>query len=159
MAPPARGVAAALRPRSDARVDLRADLRAAAEALLCGATGATRVTRLCPVCGSSAHGRPRLVGSPLAVSLSYAEGLVAIAWGAGPIGVDVERAHRPEASELLEWTRVEALAKAAGTGLRDWPDLTVPDVPTRRLTLPGGYVGTLAGDGEVRLAGPGAARP
>lgn len=137
----------------------RPGLRAAAEALACEATGALRVARLCPVCGSSAHGRPRLVGSPLEVSLSYAGDLVAVAWADGPIGVDLERLRSagPSRGDLQEWTRVEALAKAAGTGLREWPDVTLPDLPTTALSLPPGYVGTLAGQGEVRLAGPAAA--
>lgn len=147
-----------------AQAELRAELRAAAEALLCEATGATRVVRLCPVCGSADHGQPRLVGSALHASLSYArppntDGLVAVAWGEGPIGVDIEHVGGPSYDDVLAWTRLEALAKAAGTGLRVWPDLDerdLPDLPTRRLTLPEGFLGTLAGEGEVRLAGPAA---
>lgn len=130
-------------------------LRAQAAAILCEATGATRVIRLCPVCGSSAHGQPRLVGSDLAVSISYAGELVVVAWGPGPIGVDVERTGGSE-DDVEEWTRVEALAKAAGIGLRDWPDVALPDLPTYALDLPDGFVGTLAGAGHVRLAAPAA---
>jgi 4'-phosphopantetheinyl transferase len=144
------------------------ELRAAAEALLCEVTGAVRVVRLCPHCGSGAHGRPLLVGSDLAVSISYAGRLAAVAWGRGPVGVDVELAGTEgiaggvdgiDSVDRAEWTRIEALAKAAGTGLRDWPDVVLPELPTRRLVLPDGYVGTVAGDAEVRLAGPAAAGP
>jgi len=126
-------------------------LRAAAERALCETTGAARITRLCPHCGSSAHGMPHAVGSRLAVSMSYAPadppngaGLAVVAWGPGPLGIDIE-ALGGSPGELSEWTRVEALAKAAGTGLRDWPDVALPDLPTRRLELPPDYVGTLAG--------------
>jgi len=134
-----------------------------AEAILCEATGAARVARLCPHCGSDGHGQPRLLGSRLSASISYAGGLVAVAWGAGSIGVDIERMTPPTrrldelgVPDLAAWTRVEALAKAAGTGLRGWPDLELPDLPARSLDLPDGYVGTVAGDAQVRLAGPAA---
>jgi 4'-phosphopantetheinyl transferase len=124
---------------------MRAVLRSVAEAALCEATGATRVVRLCPHCGSSGHGQPRLIGSDLAVSIAYAGRLAVVAWGRGPLGVDVE-ALGDSSRDLAEWTRVEALAKAAGTGLRDWPEVTLPDLPTTPLDLPPGYVGTLAGE-------------
>lgn len=139
------------------------DLRLAAHEILREVTGATRVTRLCPHCGGADHGRPRLVGSDLRASIAYAGGLVAVAWGAGDVGVDVERVTDPPrrlerlgVPDLAAWTRIEALAKAAGTGLRDWPDVVLPDLPTRRLELPEGYVGAVAGAAQVRLAGPAA---
>lgn len=160
LAPPARGVASA-----------RVNLRLLAETLLCEATGARQVARLCPTCGSSAHGQPRLIGSGLHASISYAAGLVAVAWGEGPVGIDIERsssgrfsppnrANPPlDGGDLVEWTRLEALAKAAGTGLRDWPRIVPPELPTRALRevdgLPTGYVGTVAdatGHARVHLA-------
>ncbi len=129
----------------------RAGLRARAEAALCEATGASRVVRLCPRCGSSEHGRPRLVGSPLSVSISYAgpassPGLALVAWGAGPLGIDVELAGPPVdgVGERLAWTRTEALLKATGLGV----DATgLPRLATYALDVPG-HVATLAGEGQ-----------
>lgn len=136
----------------------RQSLRALAQAVLCELTGAERVTRLCPTCGSAAHGQPRLVGSDLSVSISYAGRLVAVAWGPGPVGVDVERTTRRTPPG---WTCIEALAKAAGTGLREWPHVTPPPMPVRPLTaadgLPAGHIGTLAdtsGAAQVRILTP-----
>lgn len=126
-------------------------LRAAAESALCDATGARSVVRLCLRCGSSSHGQPRLLGSDLAVSMSYARShgrtpnsatLAVVAWGSGPIGVDVEQIGVQPCSELEEWTRAEALAKATGLGLvaPARPDLTIA-----RLDMPEGYVAHAAG--------------
>lgn len=135
----------------------RARLRAVAEAMLCEATGAVRVGRLCPHCGSSRHGQPRLVGSDLVgsdlvASISYADGLVAVAWGPAPVGVDIERVEAEDDPDLRAWTRLEALAKADGLGLRDWPRRPPPEHRlTRDLRLPPGYVGTVAGEALVRL--------
>jgi 4'-phosphopantetheinyl transferase len=112
--------------------------------------GAAAVGRLCPRCGSAEHGRPyvRVAEGPApAVSLSYAEGLVAVAWSwAGPVGVDVEAAGPPvDGTERRDWTRAEAALKAGG------------DPPLADLALPGGYVGTVAGrEVSLRLAGPAA---
>jgi hypothetical protein len=131
----------------------RAELREAGESILRRETGSDLVRRLCPRCGSSQHGRPSVRGGAH-VSLSYADGLVAVAWStSGPVGIDVELGDR------VEWTRLEALLKAAGEGVTqqptDRPDL--PDLPTRELRLPEGYVGTVAGnDVSWRLAGPAA---
>lgn len=126
-------------------------LRAAAERALCEATGARSVVRLCARCGSSSHGQPRLLGSPLAVSISYARShgctpnsaaLAIVAWGTGRIGVDIEQFGVQPCSELEEWTRVEALAKATGLGLVA-PEL--PELPVTRLDVPSGYVAHAAG--------------
>lgn len=162
--------------------------RRIAEALLCRASGAERVVRMCPHCGASEHGQPLLVGIDLHTSIAYTAGLVAVAWSSRPVGIDVERSSSPRPPsrwrrldtrgertsglpDLAEWTRTEALAKAAGTGLRDWPRTPPPETPTRALTaadgLPAGYVGTLAdatGAAQVRIvevrpAGPAAAWP
>jgi len=117
--------------------------RRTAEELLCAATGARRVVRVCPACGSDRHGRPVAVGSPAHLSISYADGLVAVAWSYdGPVGIDVER---DLAGDRQEWTRVEALLKATGEGLRAWPDVVLPDLPTAPLALPAGFAGTVAG--------------
>jgi hypothetical protein len=128
-------------------------LRASAEGLLCAATGADRLVRLCPACGSAAHGRPVAVGSAASVSLAYAGDLAVVAWSYdGPVGVDVERAGPPVAGvgDRAAWTRVEALLKASGAGVSGWPEVELPDLPTTPLGPPGlppGYVGTLAGAG------------
>jgi hypothetical protein len=82
------------------------------------------------------------------VSISYAGGLVAVAWTwAGPVGVDVEAAGPPvDGTERREWTRAEATFKTGG------------GAPLADLVLPDGYVGTVAGrEVSVRLAGPAAA--
>jgi 4'-phosphopantetheinyl transferase len=83
----------------------------------------------CPDCGGP-HGRPMIDGSELRVSLARCElGAVAVAaWGAD-IGVDVEplvqSAERLAAIRevaggdgIAHWTRVEAVLKADGRGLR-----------------------------------------
>ena len=122
-------------------------LRARAEAALVIETGAASVVRQCPQCGSVDHGRPILVGSDLYVSIAYADRLAAIAWGKNPVGIDLEPADSmpPAEMDVRAWTRLEALGKAAGTGVRDWPRGTPPDLPTESLDLPQAYVGTLAG--------------
>jgi hypothetical protein len=123
-------------------------LREAAEAALVEVTGAASVVRQCGHCGSLDHGQPILVGSDLHVSIAYADELAAIAWGEEPVGIDVERtdATTPFSATVTEWTHLEALGKAAGTGLREWPDVIPPERPARSLEMPKGYVGTLAGD-------------
>src|SRR5689334_5250866 len=104
-------------PRSD-----RAELRALAHELLRAELGATTVGRLCPRCGSSEHGRPVAVGAPERVSISYATDLVAVAWGNGPVGIDVEDDGPPVAdTDRTELSRLEALLKADA------------DVPAREL--------------------------
>lgn len=94
----------------------------------------------CPACGSTTHGRPRIVPvatlrAPAHVSLSRAGDLCVVAvTDAGPVGVDVEPAGAADfdgfddvALHPLErgspgdrtrrWVRKEALLKASGTGL------------------------------------------
>jgi len=137
----------------------RASLRRRAEALLVAETGASRVVRVCPWCGSDRHGRPTAVGSAAAVSIAYAEGLVVVAWSwQGPVGIDVAVEGPPvgDFGDRQAWTRIEALLKATGEGLRRDPS-DLPDLATAELDLPLGYVGTVAGKGvSWRLAGPAA---
>lgn len=125
----------------------RAGVRALLHEVLRVETGAREVVRLCPRCASTAHGRPRLVGSSSHVSLAYAGRLGVVAWSAaGPVGIDVAEEGPPvgEFGDRQEWTRIEALLKATGEGLsRDPADL--PDLPTQVLRMPPGYVGTLSG--------------
>ena len=83
----------------------------------------------CPDCGEE-HGRPVVEGTRLHVSLSHGGGMTvaAASWGAA-VGIDVERLddspQRLDAIETLtgqrslrHWTRVEAVLKADGRGLR-----------------------------------------
>ncbi len=121
------------------------------------------VARLCPDCPRP-HGRPRITGTSVQVSVSHCEDLVAVAvTNRTPVGLDVEgagytptpvmirRALAPhELASLHElpqveralaflrfWTRKEAIVKATGDGLR---------VPLREVT-----VGTHRG--RLRLTG------
>ncbi len=127
----------------------RAAQRAAAEGLLVSELGLSGVVRLCPRCGSSSHGCPRALGSPkpVHVSLAYAGGLALVAWGARPVGVDVERdvlgRDAGAFGDLAAWTRTEAVLKATGEGLaRDPAD--APPWWTAPLELPAGWVGAVA---------------
>ena len=91
----------------------------------------------CPDCGRS-HGRPRIIGaqSPIHVSLTHVEGHAIAVASAVPVGVDAEtrttlRAQRTAVRlvtsvsqsggirrGIRHWTRVEAILKADGRGLR-----------------------------------------
>ncbi len=116
------------------------------------------VTAACPDCGRE-HGRPRADG--VFVSLSHAgEFVIAAARTAAPVGVDAERrdvglaADRLAAIRLVaggdgveHWTRVEAVLKADGRGLR--VDPAAVRIRHDRATLDGvGYALTDASDEE-----------
>ena len=126
----------------------RAELRELAHSVLADQLGARSVGRLCPRCGSAGHGRPYVVteGPAPRVSISYAAGLVAVAWAEGPVGIDIEDAGPPvDGVERREFSAAEARFKAGA------------DVPIVALDLPPGYVGAVAGEGVTwRLAGPAA---
>jgi 4'-phosphopantetheinyl transferase len=107
----------------------------------CGTTtGTVRLARLCPRCGSAAHGKPYVLAwddtVPPHVSISRSDDLaiVAVCRG-GPVGIDVERLDAPTfsgfddvalhprehaptvADRAVTWVRKESLLKATGDGL------------------------------------------
>ncbi|MFB9546644.1 4'-phosphopantetheinyl transferase family protein [Micromonospora sagamiensis] len=100
-----------------------------------------RVVRECPACAGP-HGRPRLPGHRLSVSVSHSGRRVVVAVaGRGEIGVDVERlgADHPS-TELAQWCRRESVVKATGDGLRvRIRDVRIspPSDPPRLLGYPG----------------------
>ena len=150
---------------SDAYLAGRMLVRTLAGELLGVPAGAVPLSAVCPDCGGP-HGRPVVDGSDLRVSLSHADGLVlaAAAWAAD-VGVDVERsAAGPERlaaigalagrASVRHWTRVEAVLKADGRGLRVDPSQVLVDegiaslgairYALHDLELPAGYTGSLA---------------
>lgn len=80
------------------------------------------VTAACDECGEE-HGRPQTPGR--FASVSHTDDLVVVAVSDLPVGVDAERADAsvpPEfARDAAGWTRIEAVLKAAGHGLRRDP--------------------------------------
>ena len=135
-----RAALAALSPLERARYDSavagrdaflagRLVLRSLAGELLDLPPAAVDLVAVCPDCGGP-HGRPAIPGSALRLSLSRGAGVVvaAASWGA-EVGVDVEPIDvSPERlaaigsvtgeASVLHWTRVEAVLKADGRGLR-----------------------------------------
>lgn len=120
------------------------------------ATG-RRVTldRTCSDCGR-AHGKPRVVGATLELSVSHSGDAVVAAVAGAPCGVDVEQlgGHRDvaalsalvlaesehaqdEPQFLRAWTRKEAVTKATGDGLRvSFSKVVLGDDPPRVLSWP-----------------------
>ncbi|WP_405903349.1 hypothetical protein OG696_22725 [Streptomyces sp. NBC_00656] len=144
------------------------------------APGLPRFTRRCPepeVCGGCGRGRPVLVDGPwpdIGFSLSHsgAAALVGVAGEPGAVGVDVERLRatfdwgrvpavgpQDRIAGFRTWTAVEAVGKAAGTGLRIPVSVGAPDAGGLRrahrsgdsadwyvhdVDCPDGYVGCVA---------------
>ena len=109
-------------------------------------------TTTCERCGAD-HGRPRLERAPVAVSVSYAGSMVAVAASrredAAEVGVDIEREPGGGAHSRLDdlaplfapaaapdtqgWTLVEAALKADGRGVSvDLAEVHVCEVGTGR---------------------------
>lgn len=130
-------LSAAERDRHDETVEANRDgflagrlvLRGLAAQLLSVSPIDVPLVATCPDCGGP-HGRPEILGSSLRVSLSHGAGVVVAAavWGSA-VGVDVESAVvSPERvlaigelagrASVQHWTRVEAVVKADGRGLR-----------------------------------------
>jgi len=88
----------------------------------------------CPDCGKQ-HGRVTAPGTDLHVSISHSAEVVVVAVAGVPIGIDVEGEPSPEAlaaigavageASITRWTRVEAVLKADGRGLRVDPKRVV----------------------------------
>jgi 4'-phosphopantetheinyl transferase len=117
------------------------------------------VDRSCPTCDRP-HGRPRLPGTGLHVSISHSGATVAVAVsGAGAVGVDVQQVQDDSVDELSPlvlaeseaghvevardfftyWTRKEALVKATGDGVTvplSEVVVTPPGTPPRLLGYP-----------------------
>lgn len=125
----------------------RVGQRAAVSAVAAARYG--ELTRLCPHCGSTAHGRPRIAGRPdLHASVSYADGLALLVVGTVPLGADVEAEGPAPAgfADRAAWTAREAALKLTGDGLRRDPWAAPPHgIEVAGLTgLPPGYTGALA---------------
>lgn len=100
------------------------------------------IFRRCPRCGSHEHGAPRVRDLPVAISVSYAGDMVAVAaiptTDAAAIGIDIEpeasaarvgelaRLFQPLAApDLRGWTLLEAALKADGRGLNVDPSTVI----------------------------------
>ncbi|MGO3507150.1 MAG: 4'-phosphopantetheinyl transferase family protein, partial [Brachybacterium tyrofermentans] len=167
------GAATSTLGSSDADADADADAGAGAHA-----AAAIHVGRLCPRCGSAAHGRPwarvAALSTPIGVSLSRSGPHLATACRAGgPIGVDIEEirvvasrwdealvAHPSErglATTALEqarmWSRKEAVLKARGTGLAvPMAQIVLAEHEVIDVPAPPGYVAAVASEGLLVAA-------
>ena len=96
------------------------------------------ISRSCPTCGSSEHGRPSVAGSPIVFSVSSSGAVAAVAIAGSPVGVDIEiersdvgpqfaaltgderrqitamPAERQRSGFFRLWTAKEAVIKAGG---------------------------------------------
>jgi 4'-phosphopantetheinyl transferase len=125
------------RAEDSARFTVAAALLRLATAAEVGATPtAIIIDRACEDCGAP-HGKPRITGTDLHVSVSHSGRKVAVALTrAAPIGVDVEAISHVDVDELQRlclttneplnrpdefycyWCRKESVVKATGDGLR-----------------------------------------
>jgi 4'-phosphopantetheinyl transferase len=143
-----------------------------------------RVGRLCPQCGSAAHGRPwvelRRAGAVrrLEVSLARSGPHVVTAVADRPVGVDVESirdvargwdpalvlapAERADSSldRARAWARKEAVLKARGTGLvTPMATVLLGEQDWADVVAPAGYVAALSTGGISPVGRAGRAGP
>ncbi|GAA4897665.1 4'-phosphopantetheinyl transferase [Stackebrandtia albiflava] len=112
-----------------------------AAARLLGADPLSLILRQhCPECGSPRHGKPRMEGVPIEVSLSHTRGFAAAAAGFRPVGVDIESgdAEIPDVAlapgeaslsrmgRVHRWVLKESLVKVGAATLDDFPGLVLP---------------------------------
>jgi 4'-phosphopantetheinyl transferase len=120
-----------------------------------------RITRDCAHCGHPSHGKPAWAapdGRRIEANASHSDALGALAvtpYDGLRLGLDVEfrrpnvnwkgilHAAEPPEDGFAEWTKLEAVAKAAGTGIVKMPKLAAP-------AADGWAVGTLDTDWFVR---------
>jgi 4'-phosphopantetheinyl transferase len=130
------------------------------------APAAVPVRRECPRCGRP-HGRPRIEGYDLHVSVTHSGERVAVAVSSAPVGVDVEHVRPINLDDLAPhtlapdeqadgldgffryWTRKESAVKATGDGLTvplAQVRVAGPAEPARLLAYPGrpGLVATMS---------------
>jgi 4'-phosphopantetheinyl transferase len=123
---------------------------------------AVPVDRSCAQCGKP-HGKPRIQGYDLHVSISHSGGRVAVAAGPAPLGVDVEEVREMDIANLagltlgpgesaagpgdffVYWTRKESAVKATGDGL----SVALPEVRVTRPDQPAGLLSYPARPGLV----------
>ncbi len=167
--------AAFARPEDRARFVLGAVLLKLAVADATGREPATVVIdRTCDECGEP-HGRPRVAGSDVQVSVAHSGELVMVALTrAGPVGIDVEQhagqwtpalnrrvlatseAAGSQGEFLGYWCRKESVVKATGDGLRvplTEVVVTAPDTSPRLVSYQGRSL--VAAMFDLRLDRPG----
>lgn len=134
-------------------------------------TDAATIESLCEHCGSGDHGRPRVVGAPYAVSVSYAGEMVVAAAvrreAASALGIDIEPCstdidvplaeltglfapHTPPS--LRSWTEIEAVLKADGRGMRLSPADVSFGGPSAALLPDGRAAGVRGNPGDFEVA-------
>lgn len=129
------------------------------------------IERSCARCGQP-HGKPRIPGSDLHVSVSHSANLAVVALAeAGPVGIDVEAKTRRDVGRLagnvlsprevlrdpddfyVYWCRKEAVVKATGDGLRvPFVDVIVSDArdPARLVSYQGESIDCAVADLAIR---------
>ena len=129
------------------------------------------IERSCDQCGQP-HGKPRVPGSDLHVSVSHSADLTVVALAeAGPVGIDVEAKTLRDVVGLAEnvlsprevlgdpddfyvyWCRKEAVVKATGDGLRvPFVDVVVSDArdPARLVSYQGASIDCVVADLAIR---------
>lgn len=110
-------------------------LRVAVSSLIGVPPAVLTVDRNCSDCGGW-HGRPKVPGANVDVSVSHSGMVVTVATlaGGGRVGVDVERVGDRSVREVVDWTIAEARFKAGGGSTLTVHELP-PPAPGHVLTL------------------------